>query len=59
MYVFQDTDAVDCSGNLLLERFVGAKIILVPELTYEGSLVNGVRMKGLKHIMQNYMEKLK
>ena len=57
--LFQDPDAVDCSGNVLLDRFVGAKIVLVPPLNYEGSVVNGVRMKGLKHKMLEYMEKLR
>lgn len=57
--LIQDPDAVDCSGNVLLNRFVGAKIILVPPLNYEGSVVDGVRQKGLKHKMIEYMEKLK
>ena len=57
--LFQDPDAVDCSGNVLLNRFVGAKIILVPPLNYEGSVVNGVKTKGLKHKMLEYMEKLR
>ena len=50
---------MDCSGNVLLNRFVGAKIILVPPLNYEGSVVDGVRTKGLKHKMLDYMEKLR
>lgn len=57
--LFQDPDVVDCSGNVLLDRFVGSKIILVPPLNYEGSVVDGVRTKGLKHKMLDYMEKLK
>lgn len=55
----QDPDAVDCTGNVLLNRFVGATIILVPPLNYEGSVVDGVREKGLKHKMLDYMERLK
>ena len=55
----EDPDAVDCTGNVLLDRFVGAKIILVPPLNYEGSVVDGVRQKGLKHKMLEYTEKLK
>ena len=50
---------MDCSGNILLDRFVGAKIILVPPLNYEGNVVDGVRTKGLKHKMLDYMEKLR
>ena len=50
---------MECSGNVLLDRFVGAKVILVPPLNYEGSVVDGVRTKGLKHKMLNYMEKLR
>ena len=57
--LLQDPDAVGCGGNVLLDRFVGAKIILVPPLNYEGSVVDGVRKKGLKHKMIEYMEKLK
>ena len=50
---------MNCSGNVLLDRFVGAKIVLVPPLNYEGSVINGVRTKGLKHKMLEYMEKLR
>ena len=50
---------MDCSGNVLLDRFVGAKMILVPPLNYEGSVANGVRTKGLKHKMLEYMENLR
>ena len=57
--LLQDTDAVDCRGNLLLDRAVGAKIILVPPLSYEGGTVYGRDMKGLKHKMEDYKEKLK
>jgi hypothetical protein len=57
--LFQDPDAVDCCGNVLLDRFIAAKIILVPPLNYEGSVVDGVRTKGLKHKMLDYMEKLR
>ena len=56
---FQDPDKVDCSGNVLLDRFVGAKIILVPPLNYEGSVVSGKKTKGLKHKMLDYMEQLR
>ena len=48
-----------CNGNLLLDRFAGAKIILVPPISYDGSIVYGKEMKGLKQKMQDYGEKLK
>ena len=55
----QDPNAVDCSGNVLLNRLAGAKILLVPPLSYEGSIVDGKQTPGLKHKMQEYMEKLR
>ena len=50
---------MDCTGNVLLDRFVGAKIILVPPLNYEGKVVDGVRTKGLRHKVEAYMDKLR
>ena len=50
---------MECFGNLLLNWLSGATIILVPPLTYGGSIVCGKETKGLKHKMQNYKEKLR
>lgn len=53
-----DTDMVDCRGNLLLDRVVASKIILVPPLSYTGGPGYGKDMKGLKHKMEDYKQKL-
>ena len=53
---------MDCRGNLLLDRAMGAKIILVPPLSYDGGpggVVYGKDMKGLRHKMEDYEKKLK
>ena len=56
----QDPEAVGCRGNLLLDRAVGSKVILVPPLLYEGGgSVDGKDMKGLKYKMEDYKTKLK
>ena len=44
-----------CNGNLLLDRLSAATVVLVPP----GTLVYGKEMKGLKHKMQGYVEKLR
>lgn len=51
---------MDCRGNLLLDRAVGAKIVLVPPLSYEGGggPAYGKDMKGLRHKMEDYKKKL-
>lgn len=49
---------MDCRGNLLLDRVVASKIILVPPLSYEGSSAYGNDMKGLRHKMEDYKKKL-
>ena len=51
---------MDCRGNLLLDRAVGARIVLVPPLSYEGggSSEYGKDMKGLRHKMEDYKKKL-
>ncbi len=49
----QDPEAVDCRGNVLLDRLMGSKIILVPPLSYEGSSAS-----GMKHKMEDYKKKL-
>lgn len=54
-----DVAAVGCNGNLLLDRFSAAKILLVPPINYDGSVVYGKEMKGLKQKMEDYGEKLK
>lgn len=59
LLLFQDPDAVDCSGNVLLNRFAGAKILLLPSLPYEGAVINGKQTTGLKDKMQDYVTKLK
>ena len=51
--------AVGCNGNLLLDRFSAAKILLVPPINYDGSVVYGKEMKGLKQKMEDYGKKLK
>ena len=56
--MMQDPEAVDCRGNVLLDRMVGSKIILVPPLSYDGSNAYGKDMKGLKHKMEDYKKKL-
>ncbi len=56
--IVQDTDMVDCRGNLLLDRVVASKIILVPPLSYTGGPGYGKDMKGLKHKMEDYKQKL-
>ena len=48
-----------CNGNLLLDRFSAAKILLVPPINYDGSVVYGKEMKGLKQKMEDYGKKLK
>ena len=45
---------MDCRGNLLLDRLMGSKIILVPPLSYD----YGKEMKGLKEKMFDYKTKL-
>ena len=57
--ITQDVDAVGCEGNLLLDRLSGANIILAPQVSYEGGMVYGKDMKGLKERMQDYIKKLK
>lgn len=47
------------NGNLLLDRLSAATVVLVPPLSYDGSVVYGKEMKGLKHKMQDYVEKLR
>jgi len=49
---------VGCNGNLLLDRLSAATVVLVPPLNYDGSIVYGKEMKGLKHKMQDYVDKL-
>lgn len=49
---------MDCSGNVLLDRLVGSKVILVPPLSYEGTSQYGNDMKGLRHKMEDYKRKL-
>lgn len=59
IHVFnQDPDAVDCKGNVLLNRCVGSKIVLVPPLKYDGSMTDGKLTKGLKHVMEDYSKNL-
>ena len=55
----QDTDVVGCTGNLLLDRAVGAKIVLTPHVGYETKTSYEKSMKGLKEMMQEYAEKLR
>lgn len=43
-----------CRGNLLLNRVVGSKMVLLPPLSYEG---NGP-VKGLKDKMDDYKRTL-
>lgn len=54
----QDAAAVGCNGNLLLDRLSAATVVLVPPLNYDGGIVYGKEMKGLKHKMQDYVDKL-
>lgn len=47
---------MDCKGNVLLDRCVGAKIILVPPLKYDGAMVGNKLTKGLRHVMEDYQK---
>ena len=49
---------MDCRGNLLFDRLMGSKIILVPPLSYDKGQIYGMEMKGLEQKMFNYKKKL-
>ena len=48
-----------CEGNLLLDRLVGAKILLCPYRPSDTELVDGRVIKGLLEMMEDYAEKLR
>ena len=59
-------DAVGSSGNLLLDRAVGAKITIVPNVSYEkkmteatGNLEYATSTKSLNEMVLEYAENLK
>ncbi len=52
----QDPSAVGCTGNVLLDRSVGAKIMLVPHLKYS-STTEGE--KTIEPIVKKYLQKLR
>ena len=55
IFIVQDPSAVDCSGNVLLDRCVGSKIMLVPPLKYEGA--DGE--KSLRQVVEEYAQVLR
>lgn len=47
------------NGNLLLDRLVGANIVLVAPSSYEGKVTELGYVAGLKDKMNSYAEKLR
>ena len=52
--LFQDANTVGCRGNILLNRAVGSKILLIPPMPY------GAKgdVEGLEGKMKRYKQKL-
>ena len=50
---------MECSGNLLLDRLVGANVVLVAPSSYEGKITELGYVAGLKDKMDSYADKLR
>ena len=55
----QDISSIGCSGNLLLNRLMGADIIICPYRNKEDKIIDDKRVKGMDTLMDEYAEVLR